>query len=172
MFLPTKRPSAELDLALHEICYATVHDSTNWEKSQAGLVKAWSLFASTLLKTMICKNTLNILLCKNKTCVVLMLVRSPYQTIGKAPILRIVPLLVRTLFIPQQFVGFAILCNIMQCHAITLHLFCSQPFIAQQWKLHRLPQKISDTFFQDIDDKSFFFALLCFRLKRFDKGFW
>ena len=112
MFLPTKRPSAELDLALHEICYATVHDSTNWEKSQAGLVKAWSLFASTLLKTMICKNTLNILLCKNKTCVALMLVRSPYQTIGKAPILRIVCLLVRTLFIPQQFVGFAILCNI------------------------------------------------------------
>ena len=132
MFLPTKRPSAELDLALHEICYATVHDSTNWEKSQAGLVKAWSLFASTLLKTMICKNTLNIMLCKNKTCVVLMLVRSPYQTIGKAPILRIVPLLVRTLFIPQQFVGFTILCKIMQCHAITLHLSCAQPFIAQQ----------------------------------------
>ena len=54
VFLPTKRPSAELDLALHEICYATVHDSTNWEKSQAGLVKAWSLFASTLLKQLYC----------------------------------------------------------------------------------------------------------------------
>ena len=39
VFLPTKRPSAALDLALHEICYATVHDSTNWEKIQAGLVK-------------------------------------------------------------------------------------------------------------------------------------
>ena len=82
VFLPTKRPSAELDLALHEICYATVHDSTNWEKSQAGLVKAWSLFASTLLETMICKNTLNILLCKTKTCVALMLVRLLIHVLG------------------------------------------------------------------------------------------